>query len=129
MSGRVMIILLGLLACAAPVLAQNERACTQSRVNGAGTAGATITIDATVGGVLIAEANTSRCSLWINNETVNPIRCAPSTGKYPVVVSATAGFLWPSTNTPILGWQAGEAWKCIRTGATSSAVSTIEGLP
>jgi hypothetical protein len=96
-----------------------------------GTSGAKITIDATAGGILVATANTARCGLWIKSETANPMRCAPATGPYALVVSATVGFFWPlaAENPPILGWAAGEAWKCFRTTGTSNDVSVMELLP
>jgi hypothetical protein len=113
-----------------PTYAQSpERACAQSRVNVKGTNGAVVTVDATAGGIIVADSNPSRCFLWINNDTVNPMRCAPSTGPYALVVSATVGFLWPVSPAPILGWAAAEQWKCFRTTGVSATVSTMEGLP
>jgi hypothetical protein len=130
---RVSLVCIGIvLGWMTLVSAQSpERACSQVRINAKGTSGASITVDSTTGGILVADANTARCALWIKGDTVNPMRCGPSTGPYAIVVSTTAGFLWPlaAENAPILGWAASEAWRCIRTTGTSNAVSVMEMLP
>lgn len=108
-----------------------ERACSQIKVNAQGTAGASITVDATATGILVAAKNEARCGLLIKSDSVNPMRCGPSTGPYAIVVSATVGFLWPlaAEDALWLGWGAQEAWRCFRTTGTSNAVSVIELLP
>jgi hypothetical protein len=108
-----------------------ERACSQIKVNALGTAGAAITIDATSGGILVASKNDARCGLLIKSESVNPMRCGPSTGPYAIVVSSTVGFLWPLVaEDPLwLGWGAQEAWRCFRTTGTSNPVSVLEMVP
>lgn len=105
--------------------------CTATRVNAKGSSGVAVTVDATAGGVVVADANESRCHLWIVNETANPMRCAPSSGKYPLTVSSTAGFLWPASTAPfpVPGAFAKDEWKCIRTGGSSATVGTLESLP
>lgn len=105
--------------------------CSSHRVNHKGTSGAGITVDNTTAGVVIAEANESRCHLWVTNETANPMRCAPSTGKYALVVSSTVGFLMPANTAPfpIPGENAKDEWRCIRTGGSSATVNTLESLP
>lgn len=104
--------------------------CSSHRVNHKG-AGAAITVDATTGGVVVADANESRCHLWIVNETANAMRCGPSTGKYAITVSATVGFLMPASTAPfpIPGSSAKDEWKCIRTGGVSATVDILESLP
>lgn len=127
----LLLTLVGVLL-ALPILAgaeSSERACASIRVNAKGVAGASVVVDGTVGGVVVADANTSRCMLWLDNDTANAMRCAPSSGPYALVVSTTVGFLWPATTVPILGWAAQNEWKCIRTTGTSTAVSVMEGLP
>lgn len=124
------LIALACLAWATAASAQ-QPACVGSRINAKGTAGAGITVDATAGGIVVADANTARCHLWIINETANPMRCAPSTGKYALTVSSTVGFLWPANTGPfpVPGAYAQDEWKCIRTGGSSATVSVMEALP
>lgn len=119
----------GVLLCGQQ--AQAFPGCTAQRINHKGTAGAAITVDATAGGIVVAEANTSRCHLWIVNETANAMRCAPSTGKYPLVVSATVGFLMPANTAPfpVPGENAQDEWKCIRTGGSSATINVLENMP
>lgn len=111
--------------------AASEPVCVSRRVNHKGSSGAGITVDNTAGGVVVAEANSSRCHLWIVNETANAMRCAPSTGKYAMTVSSTEGFLWPANTGPfpIPGAYAQDEWKCIRTGGSSATASVLETLP
>lgn len=124
-----------LFCCAVALLATSVQAnpiqCPSHRINHKGSSGAAVTVDATAGGIVVAEANTSRCHLWIINETANAMRCAPSTGKYALTVSATVGLLWPANTAPfpVPGLQAQDEWKCIRTGGSSATVGVVEALP
>lgn len=110
-------------------LASAQDTCGDIRVNQKGTSGASITVDATVGGVVVAEANTSRCKLTLINETANPLRCAPSGGKYPVTVTTTAGLYLPTGVYVVFGRAAKGEWKCIRSTGTSTTLSVAEELP
>lgn len=103
--------------------------CYNVRINHKGTAGASITVDATAGGVVVADRNTSRCGLTFINETANAMRCAPATGEYALVVTATVGAYIPPGTYPVFGRAAREQWKCIRTGASSASVSILEDMP
>jgi hypothetical protein len=125
----LVLVLACMLWSAQGVQAQSERACSNVRVNGKGAAGASITVDATVGGVVVAESNESRCAITFINETVNPLRCAPSTGKYPVVPTTTAGILIPASWYLTIGWAADAEWKCIRSTGTSTTLTVVEELP
>lgn len=118
-----------LLCLVAGASAQQGRVCQNTRINHKGSSGAAITVDATAGGVLIAEANTSRCALTIVNETANPMRCAPSTGSYALTVTSSVGGYIPPTAFPVFGIAAQEAWKCIRTGGSSATITVFEELP
>lgn len=111
------------------VWAQTNPACFSIQINAKGSSGAAITVDATAGGVVIADGNTSRCALTIINETSNPMRCAPSTGKYALTVSSTVGAYIPPGAYPVFGRAAQEQWKCVRTGGTSASVTVLEDLP
>lgn len=110
-----------------PALAQDT--CYNVRINHKGSNGAAITVDSTTGGVVIVDANTSRCTLTIINETANPMRCAPSTGPYALTVSTTVGAYIPPGTYPVFGKSSREQWKCIRTTGTSATVSILEDLP
>lgn len=103
--------------------------CVSHRINAKGSSGAAITVSSTP--VVVADANTSRCHLWVTNETANAMRCAPSTGKYALTVSATVGFLWPANTAPfpVPGNYAQDEWKCIRTGGTDATVNVLENIP
>ena len=62
--GSLLLLFFLFLVGTATLYAQDERACNSVRINAKGTAGAAITVDATVGGVVVAEANTSRCAIF-----------------------------------------------------------------
>lgn len=105
-----------------------NRYCPNPRVNAQGTSNQDITIDATAGGILILAQDPNRCSAMIINVT-NPIRCGPSTGAGAMTVTSTAGLLLSAGAGIGLSVEDGvtEAWKCIRTTASSSTVSVVEG--
>ncbi len=103
--------------------------CNQVRINNKGSSGASITVDATATGVVVAEANGSRCSLAIRNESANPMRCAPSTGPTALTVTSTVGFLLDNTVALTAEWDGVQEWRCIRTTGSSTTVSVAEGLP
>lgn len=83
-----------------------------------------IAIDATVGGVTVLGANSKRCQALLQNTGTADMRCAPTT----VTVSATVGFLVKAGATWGLGLEGRQAYKCIRTTGTSTAVSVAEAL-
>lgn len=119
-----------LIACAVwGGASEAEQSCTNVRINAKGSSGAAITVDATAGGVTVADANTSRCALTLVNETANAMRCAPDTGPYPLTVTATVGAYMPPTAYPVFGQAAQQRWKCIRTGGSSAIITVIEELP
>lgn len=103
--------------------------CYQVRINNKGSSGASITVDNTSGGVVVAEANTARCSLAIRNETSNPMRCGPATGSNAITVSSTVGFLLDNTVVLTAETDGQQQWNCIRTTGTNTTVSVAEGMP
>ena len=112
---------LGSVSIGAPATAS----CKTTTVNGLGVAGADVTIDATAGGIATLDANPARCGALIRNTGAADMRCAP-TGLTP---TATAGLLIPPGMTLLLGNEGQQAWRCIRTTATSTAASTAEERP
>lgn len=126
--GCLFALLVLLVLIASHAQAQNP-ACYSMQINAKGSSGAAITVDGTTGGIVIADANSSRCALTIINETANPMRCAPSTGKYALTVSVSVGAYMPATYYPVFGRAAQEQWKCARTTGTSATITVIEDLP
>lgn len=121
----VLVIGLGIIA----LPSGPEAACYNTRINNKGSGGAAITIDNTTGGVPIVDAVSARCGFTIINKTSNPINCAPSTGPYPLVVSATVGLYVPANVYPVLGTGGQQAWKCFQAGASSATVTISEDMP
>lgn len=108
--------------------------CQKSGVNLQGASNADITIDNTAGGITVMAANyqsttqplSGRCGASIKNETGGgAIRCGPVT----MTVTTTAGFFLAAGDVLNLGPEGQEAWKCIRTTASSGTVSVIEAIP
>jgi len=102
--------------------------CNQVRIN-TQNSGSSITVDGTSGGIVVAPANTTRCSLALRNESANPMRCAPSTGPTALTVTSTVGFLLDNTVVLTAEWDGVQEWRCIRTTGSSTTVSVAEGLP
>lgn len=106
-----------------PVLQPPESAACKTTVpNDQGTAGADIPVDATAGGVAVLAASTTRCEAIITNAGTADMRCAPTT----LTVTSTAGYLVQAGASLRLGLEGQEAYKCIRTGASSTSASVIE---
>ncbi len=118
------ILLAGILlaASAAPARA----GCGTTKVNLQGSGNASITIDATAGGVLVMAAATSkRCGATIQNSGAAAMRCAPTS----VTVSATVGYLIASGASYNAGPEGQQAWKCIRTTGSSTTADVAEATP
>ena len=97
--------------------------CKTIAVNAKGASNADISVDNTVGGVTVMDASATRCAALIRNTHATAhMRCAPST----VTVTATRGFLVSAGDALRLGLEAQQAWKCIRTDATTVTVSVAE---
>ena len=118
----VVAILALLLGFGRVILSPADSPCKTWLANENGTANATITVDATVGGVTILDALTSRCGALIQNESGGDIRCASGA----LAPTATVGALIQAGQSLSLGLEAQQIVKCIRTGATSGTVSTVE---
>lgn len=99
--------------------------CKTVAVNAKGTGNASITVDATAGGVTVMDASTQRCGATITNSGTADMRCAPST----VTVTSTVGFLIAAGKALNLGSEAQQAWKCIRTTASSTTADVGEANP
>lgn len=116
-------LLLALLAVLLAVSAAWGQSCNTVRTNHKGTAGAGITVSSTA--VVVAEANASRCSLFIDNVSSNDMRCRSARDGDP---TTTAGKLIASGES----WGADaakEQWKCIRTGGSDATAEVQEELP
>ena len=100
-------------------------ACNKAFVNDRGASGADITIDATVGGVFVLRANSSRCAAVIFNAGANDMRCAPTI----LTVTSTIGFLIQSGQSLSLNKESQQTWKCIRIGGSSTTASILEARP
>ena len=125
------LIALLVLTCAIPAsaleniyLRPQDAPCKTVLVNAQGTASADITIDGTAGGVAVLAAGTTRCAAVITNSGAADMRCAPTT----VTVSSTVGYLVPAGKSLALGLEGQQAWKCIRTGSSTTA-SVLEAKP
>ena len=105
------------------ILSPTDAPCKTWLANENGTANATITVDATAGGITILDALTSRCGALIQNEAgAGDIRCASGT----LAPTTTVGVLIQAGQSLSLSLEAQQIVKCIRTGATSGTVSTVE---
>ena len=114
-------ILLLLALSASPAFA--DALCPQVIYNAKGTANADITIDATAGGIAVLDTDTlGRCGAQIRNSGTADMRCADTS----ITVSATAGKLVKAGEELLLDYEARLAWKCIRTGASSTTANVTE---
>lgn len=96
-------------------------ACQRVVINEKGTSNANITINNTAGGILIADANSNRCSLVIHNNGANVMTCGPAT----ITVSATAGFIVGVGGVLSFDSEGKEAWRCFSdTGTTAQVVES-----
>lgn len=120
----VIALLLVVLGFTRVILSPADAPCKTWLANENGTANASITVDATVGGVTVLDALTTRCAAIIHNESGGgDMRCASGT----LAPTTTVGFLIPAGQSLSLGLEAQQIVKCIRTGGTNATVSTIEG--
>ena len=97
-------------------------ACKTITTNAQGVANATITVDATAGGITVMAASTTRCGGIIQNESGGDMRCA--TGA--LAPTTTVGMLVGVGQTLQVGLEGQQQMRCIRTGATSATVSVME---
>ena len=105
------------------ILSPADAACKTVLMNAKGTAGATVTVDSTAGGITVLDALTSRCGALVQNEAGGgDMRCASGT----LAPTTTVGVLIQAGQSLSLGLEAQQLVKCIRTGATSATVSTVE---
>ena len=100
--------------------------CKTVSVNAQGVAGADVTVDATATGVSVLAASTTRCGALVKNNGSNQIRCGPTSH---TLTATVFGMVVEAGQTLILGTEAQEAWKCIRTGAASSTANIAEMTP
>lgn len=105
------------------ILSPVDAPCRTVVVNAKGIANATISVDATVGGITVLDALTTRCGALIQNEAGGgDMRCAFGT----TVPTTTVGVLVQAGQSLSLDLEAQQVAKCIRTGATNATVSTVE---
>jgi hypothetical protein len=116
-------VLLGLLA--PPSQAQETKTCTpiKSLINRTG-AGTDIAVGATAVNTL--DVDSGACQRLLRNNGTAPMRCI---SKNQGVPSATVGLLLNAGDQILMGTEGREAWWCIRTTATSTTATTIEGVP
>lgn len=129
---RLLIIALLILVFVTPAAAldnvylrSQDSPCKTVGVNVQGTANADVSVDNTAGGVAVLAASTTRCGAVIKNSGTGDMRCAPTT----ITVSSTVGFLIIAGDKQTLGLEAQQAWKCIRTGSTTTTASVLEAIP
>lgn len=111
-----------------PSLAQAQNiACSKTRVNQSGTAGADITVDGTAGGVTVMPVLDSRCGAIIKNNGTGTqaMRCGPST----MTVTSSVGFLLNAGDSLTLGNEGQQLWKCIKSTGDNTAANVIEAIP
>ena len=100
--------------------------CKTVTVNPQGVGGAPVTVDATVGGVSVLGASTTRCAAVIRNaHATAEMRCAPTT----LTVLSTAGFLIAAGDALNLTLEAQQAWNCIRASNTNVPAEVVESRP
>lgn len=118
---RIVVLWLALLLV--PVVAM--AACSTTRTNRKGTNNAAITVSSTA--VIVADANTARCSLLIDNvSSANNMRCMSASDGVP---TTTAGKLIEAGEALALGDEGKEIWRCIRTGGSDATAEVTEGMP
>jgi hypothetical protein len=132
---RLMLMLTVALAIASSAIATEPASFTVNVANrcqttginlqGTGGAGNAITIDNTAGGVSIMLANSGRCGGTIQNTGAAAMNCDPITQ----TVSATIGFTLAAGASYNFGPEGQQAWKCIRTTASSTTANVAEALP
>lgn len=96
--------------------------CKTVTINAQGVAGADVTVDATVGGVTVMAASTTRCSALLHNTGTAGMRCSPSTQ----TPTTTVGKLIDAGGVLKLGLESQQPWKCIRTTASSTTANVAE---
>lgn len=118
------VLLLVVLGFTRVILSPADAPCKTWLANENGTANASITVDATVGGVTVLDALATRCGAIIYNESGGgDMRCASGS----LAPTTTVGFLVPAGQSLVLGLEGQQVVKCIRTGSTNATVSTAEG--
>lgn len=100
--------------------------CRSTQTNVQGSSGADITVDATSTGVLVMAASTSRCQALIRNSGSAQMRCGPVS---KTLTASAYGMVLDAGQSLVLGQESAEAWKCIRTGSSSTTANVTEALP
>lgn len=85
-----------------------------------------VTVDATVGGVQVAAASTTRCELLLQNVGAADMNCSTSGGGAP---TTTFGVLLVPDAAVRFGLEAQESVNCLRVTATSTTASPVEAIP
>jgi hypothetical protein len=102
-----------------------EAACRKSKINRKGSpAGTAITVSSTA--VVVADANTSRCSLLIRNTSSNGMVCRSAGEGLP---TTTLGISIATGGVLSIGEEGQEIWRCIRSGASDATAEVVEGMP
>lgn len=124
---KYIIAIAGLVLLLSGSAGAQNLACSKTRINTSGTAGADITVDGTAGGVTVMPALDSRCGAIIQNNGTGTqaMRCGPST----VTVSSTVGWYIEAGKSLILGNEGQQVWKCIKTTGDNAAANVIEAIP
>ena len=76
--------------------------------------------------VQVLDANQAVCQRLLRNNGTAPMRCLPGPQGAP---TATNGLLLNPDQQLLMGTEGRESWRCIRTTATSTTATTIEGIP
>src|SRR5262245_24473478 len=128
-------VLFAAVVSTAPAQAQTSirvppgvQSCLTVTMNSQGSSGADITIDNTAGGVSVMLASTTRCAALIRNSGSNQMRCGPTSQ----TLTATAyGIVVDAGQALTLGpyGEVSQAWKCIRTGGSSTTANIAESTP
>lgn len=116
--GMLLLLMLG----STPAYAQ--RTCRGEIANRKGVARADITI---IGGaVTIADANASRCALWIRNNGSETMRCSDVTND--AAPTATAGIQFAAGEERTIENSATGQWQCFPV-STSTTANVSESMP
>jgi hypothetical protein len=109
----------------APIQAQEVKTCVPTRtlINQIGN-GADMAVAGTATQILNESAVS--CQRMLRNNGTAPMRCMPVAQGVP---TTTVGLLLNSGDQLLMGTEGRQSWQCIRTTASSTTATTIEGLP